>query len=119
MPVDVADATHPEALGPPLAALILTTIQPRAGRVILRGDSQHVVELLARATTARDLFLYNCRELTHDALTGWQYTLSWIPREENTDCDRLAVQAAVMGRLHVHSNGPGLRWVPDLVAMCR
>ena len=91
VPVAVADATRVEALGPPLAGLLLAAVRPWGGRVTLWGDSLHVVQLLARATTARDIFLYNCRELTHDVLSGWSYSPEWVPREENTVCDRLAV----------------------------
>ena len=49
VPVKGTDATRIEALGPPLAALLVTTRLP-PGRVSYFGDSAYVVNLLVATT---------------------------------------------------------------------
>ena len=68
VPVNGTDAIRVEALGPPLAALLVTTHLPM-GRVAFFGDSAYVVNLLAATTVPRDLYLSNCWELTRDLLS--------------------------------------------------
>ena len=80
VPVKGMDATRVEALGPPLAALLVTTRLPM-GRVAFFGDSAYVVNLLAATTVPRDLYLFNCRELTRDLLADRSFTATWIPRD--------------------------------------
>ena len=58
-----SDATWVEALGPPLAALLLTELLDR-GPVAFHGDSTHVVHLLAGEDDSRDLHLFNCVSMT-------------------------------------------------------
>ena len=79
-PVKVTDATRVEALGPPLAALLVTSRLP-FGRVDLYGDSSYVVDLLAATSIPRDLYLFNCRELTRDLLADRPFSATWIPRD--------------------------------------
>ena len=78
VPVKGTDATRIEALGPPLAALLVTTRLPM-GRVAFFGDSAYVVNLLAATTVPRDLYLFNCWELTRDLLADRSFTATWIP----------------------------------------
>ena len=59
VPVKGTDATCVEALGPPLAALLVTTRLPM-GRVAFFGNSAYVVNLLAATTVRCDLYLFNC-----------------------------------------------------------
>ena len=59
-----SDADHTEALGPPIAALLLALLPP--GQVHFIGDSQHVVDLLTGRYTPGDLFSYHCVQLTRD-----------------------------------------------------
>ena len=79
-PVKADDATRTEALGPPIAMLLLTSLA-LPSHVILRGDSSHVVDLLSLSRQSHDLFLYNCAEITKDFLSDWRYTAEWIPRD--------------------------------------
>ena len=72
------DATRVEALGPPLAALLVTTHLP-PGRVSYFGDSAYVVNLLAATTVPRDLYLFKRWELTRDLLADRSFTAMWIP----------------------------------------
>ena len=78
VPVKGTDATRVEALGPPLAALLVTTRLPM-GRVAFFGDSAYVVKLLAATTVPRDLSLFNYQELTRDLLADRSFTTTWIP----------------------------------------
>ena len=80
VPVKGTDAVHVEALGPPLAALLVTTHLP-PGRVAFFGDSAYVVNLLVPTTVPHDLYLFNCRELTRDLLADRSFTATWIPRD--------------------------------------
>ena len=80
VPVKGTDATHVEALGPPLAALLVTTRLPPC-RVAFFGDSANVVNLLAATTVPYDLYLFNCWELTRDLLSDSSFTATWIPRD--------------------------------------
>ena len=73
VPVRGSDATWVKALGPPLAALLLTGLLD-LGPVAFHGDSAHVVCLLAGEHDLRDLHLFNCVSLTRDLLTGWPQT---------------------------------------------
>ena len=77
VPVKGTDATRVEALGPPLAALLVTTRLP-TGRVAFFGDSAYVVNLLVATTVPCDLYLFNCQELTRDLLSDWSFTATWI-----------------------------------------
>ena len=81
MPVAASDASRAEALGPPMASLLLVAAAPRSrGRVTFTGDSSSVVNLLERAAPTEDLFLFNCRELVTDVLQGWGIRAIWVPR---------------------------------------
>lgn len=77
LPVKGTDATRVEALGPTLAALLVTTDLP-LGRVAFFGDSAYVVNLLAATTILSNLYLFNCRELTRDLLSDRDFTTTWI-----------------------------------------
>ena len=79
VPVTAADASRTEALGPALASLLLVA-QFSASRVHFRGDSAYVVGLLDRSWRPRDIFFYNCIELTRDMLSGWVYRAEWVLR---------------------------------------
>ena len=80
VPVKGTDATRVEALGPPLAALLVTTRLPM-GRVAFFGDSAYVVNLLAAIMVPCELYLFNCRELTRDLLSDRSLTATCIPRD--------------------------------------
>ena len=80
VPVKGTDATCVEALGPHLAALLVTTHLPM-GKVAFFGDSAYVVNILAAATVPCDLYLFNCWELTRDLLADRSFTATWIPRD--------------------------------------
>ena len=80
VPVKGTDATCAEALGPPLAALLVTT-HLLTGRVAFFGNSAYVVNLLAATTVPSDLYLFNCQELTRDLLADRSFTATWIPRD--------------------------------------
>ena len=100
VPIWGSDATRVEALGPPLAALLLTGLLD-PGPVAFHGDSAHVVCLLAGEDDPRDLHLFNCVSLTRDLLTGWTHTATWHPHAENSACDALAREAAQSGTVHL------------------
>ena len=94
------DATRAEALSPALAsALLLVACPCRPGRVHFVGDSEAVTSLLNRCEPPRDIFLYNCRELVRDALTGWGMRASWVSRVLNAECDALANSACITREL--------------------
>ena len=58
------------------------------------GDSKYVCDLLNRSYLANDIFMYNCAMLVSDLLKcGHPFVCSWIPREENATCDKLAREA--------------------------
>ena len=80
VPVKGTDATRVEALGPPLAALLVTTRLP-TGRVAFFSNSAYVVNLLVATTIPHDLYWFNCRELTKDLLADRSFTATWIPRD--------------------------------------
>ena len=73
VPILGSDATRVEALGPLLAALLLTGLLD-PGPVAFHGDSAHVVRLLVGEDDPRDLHLFSCVSLTRDLLTGWPHT---------------------------------------------
>ena len=105
VPVAGTDASRVEALGPPLAALLLAQLP--AGRVTFHGDSRFVVDLVTRKVAPRDPYLYNCTALLRDLLVGGHYTAQWHSRDENTLCDSLARAAvrdgAVTVTVHAHA----------------
>ena len=72
VPVSAADATRTEALGPALASLLLSGWFSVA-RVCFKGDNSYVVGLLDHSRHPRDIFFFNCIELTRDVLNGWVY----------------------------------------------
>ena len=80
MPVKGTDAIRVKALGPPLAALLVTTHLP-PGKIDFFGNSTYVVNLLMATTIPWDLYLFNCRELTRDLLSDRSFTAMWIPRD--------------------------------------
>ena len=80
VPVKGMDATRVETLGPPLAALLVSTHLP-PGRVSFFDDSAYVVNLLAATTVPRDFYLFNCRELPRDLLSDRSFTATWIPQD--------------------------------------
>ena len=79
-PVKGTDAMCVKALGPPLAALLVTTHLP-PGRVDFFHDSAYVVNLLAATMVPCDLYLFNCWELTRDLLSDRLFTATWIPKD--------------------------------------
>ena len=80
VPVKGTYAMRVEALGPPIAALLVTTHLP-PGKVAFFGNSAYVVNLLAATTVPCDLYLFNCWELTRDLLSDRSFTATWIPRD--------------------------------------
>ena len=58
IPVTATDATRTEALGPALAALLLSRLPP--GYIQFEGDSLVVVRLLRQEVRPVDIWLYNC-----------------------------------------------------------
>ena len=93
VPVFAADATCTDALGPALASLLLAGWFS-AAQVCFKGDSSYMVGLLDRSQCPRDIFFFNCIELTRNLLTGWVYHAVWVPLYQNVVCDALACQAA-------------------------
>ena len=77
VPVKGTDAMRVEALGPPLAALLVITHLP-LGKVAFFGDSAYVVNLLAAITVPHDLYLFNCQDLTRYLLSDRSFTATWI-----------------------------------------
>ena len=59
------------------------------------GASEAVTSLLNRCEPPRDIFLYNCREIVRDALTGWGMRASRVLRVLNAKCNALANLARV------------------------
>ena len=80
VPLKGTDAMCVEALGPPLAALLVTT-HLLLGKVAFFGDSAYVVNLLVATTVPRDLYLFICWELTRDLLSDRLFTATWIPQD--------------------------------------
>ena len=90
-----ADATHIEALGPPIAALLLSTLP--AADILFIGDSSHVIDCISGCCRPPDLFLYHCTEMCRDLLPNCLITTAWVPQDVNTVCDTLARQARLEG----------------------
>ena len=100
VPVTVRDATRAEALSPALASVLLLVVSPRRpGRVHFVGDSEAVTSLLNRCEPPRGIFLYDCREIVGDALTGWGMHAFWVLWVLNAECDALANSARVSREL--------------------
>ena len=87
--VATSDATCTKVLGLVFAALLLNGWFT-ASLVSFFGDSQHVVDLLARTHCQANLFLYTSVELACNLLNGWVYTVTWVPRDQNEVCNALA-----------------------------
>ena len=77
-----ADATHVKALGPPIAALLLSTLP--AADILFIGDSSHVIDCISNRCRPPDLFLYHCIEMCRNLLPNCLITTAWVPREVNT-----------------------------------
>lgn len=92
-PVSTDDATRCEALGPVLICLLLSRLGP--GYVHVYGDSKYVCGLLDGQYKASDVQLYNCSEIVRDTLKFWKVRVTWIPRDQNSECDSLARLAVV------------------------
>ena len=82
IPVWAADATHVEALGPPIAALLLSTL-PTAD-ILFIGDSSHVIDCISSRLRPPDLFLHHCTEMCRDLLPNRLITTAWVPQDLNT-----------------------------------
>ena len=95
IPIWAADATRVEALGPPIVALLLSTLP--AANILFIGDSSHVINCISGCWRPPDLFLHHCMEMCHDLLPNRLITTAWIPRDLNTICDTLAHQARLEG----------------------
>ena len=100
VPIRGSDAICVEALGPPLAVLLLTGLLD-LGPVAFHRDRTHVVCLLAGEDDPRDLHLFNCVSLTRDLLTGWPHTATWHPRAKNSACYALAREGAQLGTVRL------------------
>ena len=96
VPVHARDATRTEALGPPIAALLLSTLPPTSHYHFI-GDSRFVVDMFTGRTSPADVFYYHCRELACDLMGTRLLQASWVPREFNEECDALARAAATSG----------------------
>ena len=113
VPLSAADATRTEALGPALQRLLLAGWFS-AARVCFKGDSSYVVGLLDRSQHPRDIFFFNCIELTRDVRSGWVYCAIWAPCNQNLVCDALARQAAASGEIVITINSDCL---PSMLAI--
>ena len=113
MPLSAADATRTEALGPTLASLLLAGWFSVA-QVCFKGDSSYVVRLLDRIRRPRDIFVFNCIELTSNVCTGCVYCAIWVPCNQNVVCDALACQATALGEIVITINSDCL---PSMLAM--
>ena len=88
MSVVAADATRAEALGPALTEFLLVVVAPQPHfRLLLWGNSAAVVGLLHFSWLARNLHLFNCRELVLDVLHWWGFTGEFSPWMMNDACD--------------------------------
>ena len=96
IPVHARDATRTEALGPPIAALLLSTLPPTSHYHFI-GDSRFVVDMFTSRTSLADLFHYHFRKLACDLIDTRLLQASWVLREFNKECDALARAAATFG----------------------
>ena len=83
-----SDATRCEALGPALASILISRFC--GCNVWFEGDSAVVCKLLRQEALPSDVWLYNATQITLDMLTDCSVEVTWIPREQNGVCDRLA-----------------------------
>ena len=90
-----ANASCVEALGPPIAALLLSTLP--AADILFIGDSSHVIDCISSCCRTPDLFLYHCTEMCCDLLPNHLISTAWVPQDLNTVCDALARQARLEG----------------------
>jgi ribonuclease HI len=80
---------------------ILRYLAPRPpGRVTIHGDSNLVInQLSGRWRIKKGLYLSIATEtkelLTHLRELGWQISFTWIPREQNEECDALSKRIGV------------------------
>ena len=88
VPVTASDAQRTEALGPPLAMLLLQLLPMGGGRI--EGDSQYIMGVLDGRYLPKDVFLYNCSQMTIDLTGNRGLAASWIQRDLNEICDGLA-----------------------------
>ena len=84
-----------EALGPPLAALLLSTLPP--GDILFIGNSSTVVDCISSHIHPTDLLLYHCTELCHDLLLHHLLLPAWISHKLNVHCNALACHACTEG----------------------
>ena len=95
IPIWAADATRVKALGPPIVALLLSTLP--AADILFIGDSSHVIDCISGRSRPPNLFLHHCTEMCRDLLPNYLITTAWIPRDLNTICNALARQARLQG----------------------
>ena len=95
IPIWATDATRVEALGPPLVALLLSTLPP--GDVLFIGNRSTVVDCISSHIRPPDIFLYHCTELCRDLLPHCLLLSAWIPHELNAHCNSLAHHARIDG----------------------
>ena len=98
------DATRVEALGPPIVALLLSTL-PTVD-ILFISDSSHIIDCISGRSRPPDLFLHHCTEMCRELLPNRLITTAWVPRDLNTICDARARQA--------HLEGLQLTIAPDL-----
>ena len=95
VPIQAHDVTRTEALGPPIAELLISTL-PATSHYHFIGDSRFVVDMFTGHSRPADLFNYHCRELTCNLMHTRLLQASWAPREFNEECDPLAHAAATL-----------------------
>ena len=71
IPVIMLDADRTEALGLPIATLILALVPPVLA--VFVGDSQYIVNLLSSNRSSGDLFMFYRVELTKDLMGNCEF----------------------------------------------
>ncbi len=82
------DATRTEAMGPPLAALLVQRFSPCC--ITMIGDNAYVVGALEKRFLVRDVHIFNCIEVAFDVLCSCPFRAVWQDRSHNVTCDSLA-----------------------------
>lgn len=85
VPVRTVDAQRTEMIGATLGALLVSVLG--GDYVHFEGDSAYVCGLLDFTYSPRDMFFYNCVELTKDFLCHRHWSAKWISRDFNGKCD--------------------------------